>query len=179
MQPVPRSLSVTLLAWVTIIPAACGALVALLQNILFAAFMSSEQLEALYAALPPGMEALPRVSYDMLRVVLLAFLALSILFLVTGIGLLKRREWARIVFAAAVLLGTIYGVASYFLLDSASDLSVLIPPADVNGSRVDVAPLMAMMRTATTVLTLVFTALNLWLVWWLLSPAVRAEFRSS
>ena len=56
---------------------------------------------------------------------------------------------------------------------------MLIPPADVNGSRVDVALLMAMMRTATTVLTLVFTALNLWLVWWLLSPAVRAEFRSS
>lgn len=168
----------TLLAWVTIIPAAFGVLVSLLQNILFAVFMSPDQLEQLLAMLPPGMESLPRVSYDTLRTVLLAFLALSVLFLATGVGLLKRRNWARVVFAASVALGTLYGVVSYFLLDSAADLSMLIPPVGVDGSRVDVAPIMAMMRTATTVLTILFTALNLWLLWWLLSPAVRREFRS-
>lgn len=171
-------MSVTLLAWVTIIPAAFGVLVSLMQNILFAAFMSPDQLEQLFAMLPPGMESLPRVSYDMLRVVLLAFLALSILFLATGIGLLKRRNWARVVFVASVALGTLYGLVSYFLLDSAADLSMLIPPAGPDGSRVDVAPIMAMMRAATTVLTVVITALNVWLVWWLLSPAIRREFRA-
>lgn len=36
---------------------------------------------------------------------------------------------------------------------------------------------MVMVRTATTVLTAVFTALNLWLIWWLWSPVIRAEFR--
>ncbi|MEQ1581512.1 MAG: hypothetical protein ABL964_13045 [Steroidobacteraceae bacterium] len=178
MQTSPRSLSVTLLAWVTIIPAAFGVLVSLLQNILFAVFMSPGQLEQLFSMLPPGMEALPRISYGTLRIVLLAFLAASVIFLATGVGLLKRRNWARIVFIAAVALGTLYGVVTYFFMDTAADLSMLIPPSGLNGSRVDVAPIMAMMRAATTVLTVVFTALNLWLVWWLLSPAIRREFRA-
>jgi hypothetical protein len=177
-QSLPRSLSVTLLAWVTIIPAALGVLVTLLQNILFAAFISPDQLEQLFSMLPPGMEAVPRISYDTLRIVLLALLAVSVIFLATGVGLLKRRDWARIVFVAAVLLGTLYSVVTYFIMDTAADLSMLIPPAGPGGSPADVAPIMAMMRAATTVLTIVFTALNLWLVWWLLSPAVRREFRA-
>jgi hypothetical protein len=176
-QNSPRSLSVTLLAWVTIIPAALGVIVSLLWNILFTVFMSPDQLEQLFAMLPPGMEALPRISYNTLRIVLLACLAVSVVFLAAGIGLLKRRNWARIVFVAAVALGTLYSVVTYFFMNPA-DLSALVPPADLNGSRVDMAPIMAMMRAATTALTLVFTALNLWLVWWLLSPAIRREFRA-
>jgi hypothetical protein len=179
MQSSPRSLSVTLLAWVTIIPAALGVFISLVQNILFTVFMSPGQLEQLFALLPPGMEALPRLSYDTVRLALLAFLALSVIFLATGVGLLKRRNWARVVFMAAVALGTLYSVVTYFFVDAAVDLSVLIPPAGVNGSRVDVAPIMAMMRIATLVLTIVFTALNVWLLWWLLSPAIREEFRPS
>lgn len=178
-QSSPRSLSVTLLAWVAIIPAALGVLVGLAQNILFAVFMSPGQLEQLFSLLPPGMESLPRISYDTLRIVLLAFLAVSVIFLATGVGLLKRRNWARVVFISAVALGTLYSVVTYFFVDTAADLSMLIPPAGINGSRVDVAPIMAMMRTATTVLTAVFTALNLWLIWWLMSPAIRREFRPS
>jgi cbb3-type cytochrome oxidase subunit 3 len=170
---------VTLLAWVTIVPAAFGVLVGLVQNLLFAVFMSPDQLEQLFSMLPPGMEALPRVSYGTLRVVLLAFLAVSVLFLATGVGLLKRRNWARVMFIAAVALGTLYSVVAYFFIDTAADLSMLVPPGGLNGSPVDVAPLMAMMRAATTVLTLVFTALNLWLIWWLLSPALRREFSPS
>lgn len=177
-QTSPRSLSVTLLAWVTIVTAAFGVLVSLLQTILFTAFMSPDQLDQLFAMLPPGMETLPRISYDTLRIALLAFLALSVIFLATGIGLLKRRNWARVLFIAVVALGTLYSVATYFFMDTAADLSLLVPPADMNGSRVDVAPIMAMMRTATTVLAIVFTALNLWLVWWLVSPAIRREFGS-
>jgi hypothetical protein len=152
-QSLPRSFSVTLLAWVTIIPAAFGVLISLVQNALFAAFMSPEQLEQLFALLPPGMEAVPRVSFDTLRIVLLAFLALSVIFLATGIGLLRRRNWARVVFIAAVALGTLYSVVTYFFLDTIADLSAMIPPAALNGSQVDLAPIMAMMRTATTVLT--------------------------
>jgi hypothetical protein len=177
-QSARRSMSVTLLAWVTIIPAAFGVLVSLLQTVLFTAFMSPEQLDQLFAMLPPGMEALPRISYDTLRIALLSFLALSVIFLATGIGLLQRRNWARVVFIAAVALGTLYSVATYFFMDTAADLSLLIPPADINGSRIDVAPIMAMMRTATTVLAILFTALNVWLVWWLVSPAIRREFGS-
>ena len=176
--PAPRSSSVTLLAWVTIIPAAFGVLVSSLQTLLFTVFMSPDQLDQLFTMLPPGMEALPRISYNTLRIALLAFLAVSVIFLATGIGLLKRRNWARVVFIAAVALGTLYSVATYFFMDTAADLSLLIPPADMNGSRVDLAPIMAMMRTATTVLAVVFTALNLWLVWWLVSPAIRREFGS-
>jgi hypothetical protein len=175
-QSSPRSLSVTLLAWVTIIPAAFAVLVTLLQTVLFTAFMSPGQLEQLFAMLPPGMEALPRISYETLRIVLFALLAGSVSFLVTGIGLLRRRNWARIVFVAAVALGTLYGVVTYFFMDTAADLSMLVPPAGINGS-VDVAPIVTMMRAATTVLTVVFTALNLWLIAWLLSPAIRSEFR--
>ncbi len=176
-QSLPRSFSVTLLAWVTIIPAAFGVLISLVQNALFATFMSPEQLEQLFALLPPGMEAVPRVSFDTLRIVLLAFLALSVIFLATGIGLLRRRNWARVVFIAAVALGTLYSVVTYFFLDTTADLSAMIPPASSNGSQVDLASIMVMVRTATTVLTAVFTALNLWLIWWLWSPVIRAEFR--
>ncbi len=178
-QSSPRSLSVTLLAWATIIPAACGVIASLAQNLLFTVFMSPDQLEQLFSMLPPGMEALPRVSYDTLRIGLLAVLAVSVIFFATGVGLLRRRNWARVVFVAAVAVGTLYSVVTCFFLDTTADLSELLPPAALNGSQVDLAPIMAMMRTATTVLTVVFTALNLWLIWWLLSPAIREEFRRS
>jgi uncharacterized membrane protein YozB (DUF420 family) len=172
----PRSLFVSVLAWTTLVPAAFGVVVALMQNVMFTLFMSPAQFAQVVALLPPGMETLGRVSYDTMRVALLAFLALSVIFLLAGIGLLKRRNWARVVFIAAVALGTLYSVVTYFSMDAASDLTALLPGTTIDGASVDMAEIAAMMRATTTALTVVFTAFNLWLIWRLLSPAIRQEF---
>ncbi len=171
-----HSLFVTVLAWTTIVPSAFGLVVALMQNVIFAVFMSPGQFAQIVAMLPPGMETLGNVSYGTMRVALLAFLALSLTFLLTGIGLLKRRNWARVVFIAAVALGTLYGVATYFFMDATSDLSVLLPDTTIEGAGIDLAQVAAMMRVTTTALTILFTAFNLWLIWRLVSPSIRQEF---
>jgi uncharacterized membrane protein YozB (DUF420 family) len=175
-QPGHRSLFVTVIAWCTIVSAAFGVVIGLAQNVFFALFMSPEQLARMLAMLPPGMEAVAEVTYGSLRVALLAFLALAVIFLLTGIGLLRRRNWARVVFVAAIATGTLYSVVTYFLLDTAGDLAVLVPTATIDGTTADFAPMVAMMRATATALTIVLTAFNLWLIWRLLSPAIRREF---
>ncbi len=173
----PRSMFVTVLAWTTIIPAAFGVLIAGVQNLFFNLFMSPADLERMVAMLGPGMGGITQITFGNLRLLLLLFLATSVLFLVTGVGLLKRRNWARVLLVATLALGTLYSIFTALFVDSSADLAAMLAPsASFDGETVDFSGVASIMRATSITLLIVFTAFNAWLVWRLYSQPIAREF---
>lgn len=167
--PVPQSNFVTVLAWVMIGFGVFGVLMGLLQNVLV-----NLLLPAFETAIPLAgtAEALPVAFF---RVAMLVALAFPVFMTYAAYALLKRRNWARIlyivmfVFSAVlhVVVAAAFGLG-FSLLDLPSAGHELLPPEVESGLRV--------MAITFAVLLLAMGVGYVWLVHRLRSPAIAAEF---
>lgn len=175
----PSSSFVSVLAWVFIVLSSLTTLVALLQNLMLWLVLH----DAAHASLRDMVaESMPSFAAFMLRhvaVFFVAFLLVSATTLVTSIGLLRRREWARRLFIGLMLLAAVWqlgGLALQFVL--MPQLADLAPqaPADfaANFRTMQIA-----MVALGSVIGLAFCALFVWIAWRLASAAVRAEFAAA
>lgn len=170
-----RSLFVTTTAWVFIVLAALGSVVALLQNAEVASLMPGWQAAH-------GQQPLPLLTgllFGYLPWVVGASLVLSVATLASAIGLLLRLEWARRTFIGLLVVAIVMNVLGLWLqqevVQSVVDrtLAHVAMPAqalDVFGGFVTAARVMAVL------VTLIGCALLAWVIRRLSSPAVRQEF---
>lgn len=110
----PRSTFITALAWTFIVMAGFASLIAVAQNIMIQLMFPTD------LALPPsphasGVPAVLDFLLGHIRYLFLAFLILSIGTLVAAIGLLKRRNWARLAFVGILGLGILWNLAGIAL----------------------------------------------------------------
>jgi len=171
----PRSRFVDLLAWLLIGLAACGAAICLPQGVLVSTLFPVGAGAA--ADPPPGAAVAPllRGVVEVLPLLLDALLAACIATAVFGVGLLRRRNWARaavvgllgagIVLAAAALAGQ-------FFFDWP------LPPA--SGATPDFEArlrwLLAVLRAFASLCAMGIAGVLGWLIVRLRSRAIRAEF---
>jgi hypothetical protein len=119
-----RSGFVTGLAWTFIVLGGFSTLIAVLQNIMLTLIFPTEELVAA-AHDSQGNQPMPalfRFMFENFRLFFMAFLALSVVTLIAAIGLLKRRNWARLAFVGIMGFGVVWnlgGVALPFLMSSA------------------------------------------------------------
>jgi hypothetical protein len=113
----PRSSFVTGLAWIFIVLAGLGTLISVLQNVAFNLMLSSKEiLDAMRQARgAPGMPPFAFFMFDHIRLLAAVFLVVSTAMLVSAIGLLKRMNWARIVFVGWMMLGAAWNLAGPFI----------------------------------------------------------------
>jgi hypothetical protein len=173
--PTQRSSFVTTLAWITIVPAALGVVISTLQNILFFTVMPMDP-----QSLPsvPDMEQMPAFVTFMLahlRAMFVAFWLMTVVSLVSGIGLLRRKEWARLFFIALMGLSIVWNMAGVYLQQSffSAIPSMAEAPPEFSAQFESMASTMWVVSIAMAV---AFSAVSVWLIWRLSSAPIKAEF---
>jgi len=173
-----RSAFVTGLAWTFIALGGFATLIALLQNIMLTLmFPMDEMRSAMHEAdkahpMPP----LFRFMFDNFRLFFASFLVVSALTLVSAIGLLKRQNWARLIFIGIMAFGILWnlaGLAMPFVMSSWLPPMPEQAPADF---RTQFDLMWKIMTAFTVVIGLTFAGLFGWLIMRLVSQDIKREF---
>ena len=174
-----RSTFITVLAWLSILLAGGGTLIAVMQAVVFFLFMR-DQL-SVHTRSWPGQEQLPAIVQFLFshpELYFAIFWSLTVLTLVAGVGLLYRKNWARIYFIAVLAFGIIWQIGGLWLQ---RQVLGMVPSAMRDASS-NFAKEFAVAETVISIGSTVFAAalivLFAWLIKRLTSRIVRAEFHA-
>ena len=172
-----RSTFVTVLAWVGIVFAGLSTFMTALQNIMFRFLLPKLPMEQLMNENNSSVQV-PATAQFMFRHFDLIFLAaflFSLFALIASIGLLKRKNWARIIFIALLALGIIWNLIS-LVFQKAMIQDFPLPPDAPEAFQSQMETMMTVMSIASVIFVLIFTALFGWMIWKLRSPQIVKEF---
>lgn len=175
--PVRRSTFVTVLAWLGIVWFGFCTLMVGAESFMFKPLFEKGfmgQMPVAPGATQLSPEAL-QTSGQFMQVIFLIFTAVMALGVVTSIGLLHRRNWARILTIIYLVLNggfALLGVAGGWIMGSIPMTSP--PPEFPSGAQWDA--MMGVMRTLLIVMGIVAALICGWLIYKLLSEPVSAEF---
>ena len=149
----------------------------------FVMFVLVFPFEQVAAPIPESEEfrAMPGYFRFMIRNVhwfFVLFWCLSAVMLVSAIGLLLRKNWARLIFIALVAFGIVWnlgglGLQLYAMFDFPPMPAEM--PADVRGG---FETMRTIMSVVTAIMAIGFAVLLGWIIKRLISPGVRAEFNA-
>ena len=173
-----RSSFISGLAWTCIACAALGALIVGAQLVAVSTVFPAEEMRAVLRELEKSLPLPAFVGYafDHLRALLDVLLALCLVTLIASLGLLARRDWARVAFILLSLLTALWNLAGavaplFFLFEPLPFIGSL-PPELRGGFEI-------MIRTglwASIGMGLVFAGLFVWLAKRLAADDIRREF---
>ena len=173
-----RSAFVTAVAWIFTALAGFSTLIALLQNIMLSVMFSGEEFRAAAreAQAAQDMPAVFRFMFENFRYLFLAFLVLSATTLVSAIGLLLRKNWARLLFIGIMGLGILWNLSSLalpFVMSSLiPEIPAHAPPDFQNGFKV----MWTIMTVFSVIIGLAIAAVLAWIIKRLVSEEIRREF---
>ena len=176
--PFPRSTFVTVVAWIFIVVTGFSTFISILQNVMLTfMFPVGEMQDAMHSA--KGSENVPEIALFMfshIRLFFVAFLVLSAAMFVSSIGLLKRRNWARIAFVFFFALGIAWSIASVFLQNAF--FSSMPPPSNAPSEfREQFESMTTVMLVFSSVMSIGFSLLFAWLIRRLSSRQIKGEFQ--
>ena len=164
-----KSTFVTVVAWIFIVLAGLMTLVSVLQNIMVFTMFPAERVASQFDEAP----ALVRFMFAHFRTLVLLGLIASCATLVSAVGLLKRRNWARIVFIALMALGIGYQVFGVVWVISFVSWDL---PGMAGGLPAAERLMVRLITAFTTVMALGIALLFAWIIKKLVSPEIRGEF---
>jgi hypothetical protein len=175
---VKRSGFVTGLAWTFIALAGYSTLIGVLQNVMLGLMFPTEQLREIVRQ-TEGTRPMPavfRFMFEHFRFFFLGFLLMSAATLVAAIGLLKRRNWARLVFIGIMALGVMWNLTSlaipFFMTSFIPDVS-MHPRSDFQDN---FRLVWNIMTGFTVVMGLALAVLCGWIIKRLVSKEIESEF---
>lgn len=173
-----RSTFVTVVAWSFIVMSAFGALMAVVQAAMVHALSRDPQFSSALAQLPDDMPALLALAVANLPLVAVAYLAVNVFTLVCSIGLLRRRNWARLCFVGLMVLAIVSQLGGLGMqLAVVSSLRNEIAMA--SGDGLDVGFFIFAIMAVSAVFAIAFAVLFGWIAMRLLSPRIAAEFTTA
>lgn len=164
-----RSIIVTVVAWIFIVFSA----LALLEFVLFGFIPFSTLFPGQIPAGPN--QPNPALVASFMRGVMLVFALITAWVLLSSIGLLRRKNWARISFIVILILG-IVSSALYVLIGALGAFAVRRFPANAS-TPADVQAMMPDMMSFMAVMGLIFIGLYSWILLKLLSARICEEFK--
>lgn len=172
---VGRSTFVTVVAWIFIILAGFGTLMSIMQNIMFSQMFSMQEMQEAMAH-HDQMAEMPFWASFMFRHFQL-YLFMTLLFvlslLVSSVGLLKRKDWARKIFIVLISIAILVLIAG-------AGLQIAMDPASQGMPAEQIPPeftrMMTMMKVFMVVFTAGFTILFGWIIKKLTSAGIKQEF---
>ena len=175
---VPRSSFVTAVAWIFIALAALFLLISLLQNAMVHLLFPMDEMRAQLAREGQAMPSGARWMLEHITWLFAGFTVISAYALAMSIGLLKRRNWARIGFIGLMLFGILYQFAGlalqWFMLADMGLVGRDAPPEFVR----QFETMRNLMLAFGVLMGLTFGGLFGWLAWKLMQPQIVAEFRA-
>lgn len=176
--PTPRSSFVTVLAWIFIVLSGFSTLIAIAQNVMINTMFPVDQMQvAMHAAkekqnIPPVAEFMT----SHFRLFFGAFLALSAVTLVSSIALLKRMNWARVVFICLMGFGIIWNIGGLFLQQAMFSSMPSPPPNAPPEFQSQFKSMATTMLIFSSVMAIGFSVIFAWIIKRLASPETRKEF---
>jgi hypothetical protein len=169
-----RSGFVTGLAWTFIALAGFATLIAVMQNIMIALIFPAEAMRE--AGNAQDVPVFVRFMFAHPQLIFASFLALSAVTLIAAIGLLKRKNWARLIFIGIMGLGILWNLASvvlpFFMFSSIPPM----PEHTPSDFRDNFDLMWKVMTAFTVVMALAFAGLFVWIIKRLISDDIRKEF---
>jgi hypothetical protein len=174
----PRSNFVTVLAWIFIVLSGFCTVMAILQNVMVAlVFNRPEVQQSMQASQAHGAPPFAQFMFGHMQWFFLGFLLFSALLLVTSIGLLKRWNWARLVFIAFMVLSIAWSIGSIglqMMMMSSMQADVSAMPQ----APVDFRAFQIVVTGMSALFALAFSVLYAWIIKRLASAPVIAEFKA-
>ena len=168
---------VTTLAWCFIALSAFGTFISGVETVLFNTVLNDARFNAAFTNANLTKAFPPYMGWFMshMRLVAAVLLAGSAVTLVASIGLLKRRNWARLVFIVLLALGIVW-----YLVGTAVQIatfSPLAPPPEIARGMPDFKFLFIGGMIFSAIWSIGMSCLFGWLIKRLVSPDIVAEFR--
>jgi hypothetical protein len=176
---VARSGFITALAWSFIILAAFATIITLFQNIMITLMFPMEEMRA---AMREAQKSQPMPEFFVLvfnnfQLVFAAALASSVMTLVAAIGLLKRQNWARLLFIVIMAFGVAWNLAGLATPLYMNAFIPEIPGHAPPGIEDNFKLVLNILVGFTVVMCLVFAGLFAWVVKRLMSDDIKREFQ--
>ena len=168
-----RSTFVTTLAWVFIILAGFATLISVLQNVMVNLMFPAQQMTESLKNAPPNMPAAFAFLFSHIRLFFFSFLLVSVVCLVSAIGLLRRKNWARIIFIVILVLGIAWNIFAVILQFTAFPFGQNLPSGPQAGQ---FNLMFNIMRAFTVVMVVGISLLFVWLIRKLASVKIKVEF---
>jgi hypothetical protein len=176
--PPQRSTFVTAVAWIFIVLAGFATLISALQNVMITVMFPVAEMQAAadHAKNDERMPWFAAFMFQNIRLFFFAFFVLCVATLTAAIGLLRRKNWARILFIALMGFGVLWNIGG--VVFSIVFFSSMPPiPATAPQGFGDQFELMSkVMIGFNIVLAVGFTALFGWILKRLFSSDIRREF---
>jgi len=169
-----RSSFVNLFAWISIVFSGFGILIGIMQNVMIQTMMKDANFEQAIGQnenLPPLM----KLMFENFELLVMGTLLLTIVLFITSIGLLKRKNWARLFFIVFLIVGIIWtvvvGVMQFSVMDSMMTTNTLpqdLPPEFQNMQNT--------MKIVMGVMMVAIVGLHAYLIKRLHSDEIKQEF---
>ncbi len=181
-QPTERSTFVTVVAWILIVASAFATLITLLQTVLVFVVFPSAGMDMETGPLPSDMSPGAAFLFEHLEWLFVVSLIMSAVTLASSIGLLRRRNWARLAVAGLMVLGIVWCLGGLLLqlggMLAAHEQFASVDAAFAEGSP-DMTVFFYFFAAVSVLVSLGFAMLVGWIAKRLLSPAIAAEFQSA
>jgi hypothetical protein len=175
-QPDPadqRSDFVTVLAWIFIALSGFATMISALQNLMVWLVFPLDRMRELQAeAAAQGMPAIPAALFGHIELWFGGVLAVSAVTLAAAIGLLRRKNWARLLFIAILALMIAFNLVALPMQWMIFDGIPQVEHPELRGF----GTMLLVMQIFSTILAAGFCVLFGWIIKRLLSPAIRREF---
>jgi len=175
-----RSTFVTVLSWIFICLSGFGTLISLLQNVMINFFMFPQMNQMTEEFGKPDMaDKFPpffKFMFFNIRFFFLLFLIIAVSILVSSIGLLLRKNWARITFIVLMALGILWNifgmVAQFFMMGFIDNF----PVKSSESVGLHFNTMFIIFAVFTSIFCLGLSILFGWIIKKLLSTDIKAEF---
>lgn len=168
-----KSTFVTVLAWIFIALAGFATFISVFQNIMIWTLFPVEEMNKAFESSPEQMPFFFKFMFANIRLFFFGFLVVSGTTLISAIGMLKRKNWGRLIFIFVMGLGIIYNMSALIFLNA-----MLTTMSDFSNTDIDtpIFIMMTIMKIVTFVFVIAFSYLFGWLIYKLKSPKIRSEF---
>jgi hypothetical protein len=174
-EKVDRSDFVTRLAWMFIVPAGFMTFTSLVQMVMAYVMFPGGAMRELFGYLPVGnMPGVFGFVTSNIHVLFVGCFVISALAFISAMGLLRRKNWARIVFIVVLVLGLVSNVLGIIMLFSVFPLVRGIIGGEVP-EQFDM--IFNAVQVSALLLTVATAGLFGWIIRKLVSPPINAEFR--
>ena len=172
-----RSTFVTTIAWIFIVIAGFATLMSAVQNLMIALVFPLDDMQN---AMRQANKAHPlpwfaKFMFENVRILFATFLVLSATTLIAAIGLLRRKNWARILFVGIMGLGVLWnlgGLSVPYLMSSFPPL----PPNTSSDFRDHFETMQRVIVVVSVIAAIAFAVLFGWIIKRLTSADIKREF---
>ena len=164
-----KSTFVTVVAWLFIAGAGFSTLISLMQNVMFHVIFKREEFSQVTQEMPDSAAFM----FENMQVFVFLFLVICLGMLVSSIGLLKRKNWARLIFIAGLSFGVIWSIGGIafqmFFFSSIQEI-----PHSAQSEEFQI--MQSVIQWFAAIFSIVISGVFVWIIRRLLTDAVKREF---